>query len=124
MLKQKFHISDILSVTSSRSLSTRGLQGLEDILEFMTGKAIYAGLLKHMLDSKKIISFSEALNECSPMLLKKYPKLKFSKEDISEIINIQKRFSHNKKMFKKTTEIWAKNQEKKHGKMLEVETIY
>jgi hypothetical protein len=37
MTTKKFHISDILSVTTGRFLSTRGMDGLYDIMAFVTG---------------------------------------------------------------------------------------
>lgn len=58
-----FHISDILSITTGRLVSTRHIEGVYDILNFMT----HDNLFTHQL--------GRASDECKPQLLKQYPQL-------------------------------------------------
>jgi len=58
-----FHIGDILSVTTGRLLSPRGVGGVYDILNFMTSDTLYT----HQLP--------RASDECRPELLRQHPKL-------------------------------------------------
>ena len=58
-----FHISDVLTVTTGRMLSTRGIDGVYDILNFMT----HDNLFTHQLP--------RAMDECRPYLLRQYPAL-------------------------------------------------
>jgi hypothetical protein len=60
---KQFHISDVLSVTTGRLVSTRHIDGLYDILSFMTGESVFT----HQLGR-----FGE---ECKPYLLKQFPQL-------------------------------------------------
>lgn len=75
---RNFHLSDILTVTTGVMISTRGREGLDDILRYMTGnsatfqmEAIWAGQV------------------CAPNLLEQHPQLEnigwappISKEDL------------------------------------------
>ncbi len=58
-----FHIGDVLSVTTERLVSLRHMEGLYDILNFMTGDDLFT----HQLP--------RACNECRPWLLAQYPEL-------------------------------------------------
>lgn len=53
---RRFHIGDVLSVVSGRLVSPRGLQGVFDILEYMTD------------DSPNIIQLGRFTDECRPYL--------------------------------------------------------
>ena len=64
MKRKLFHISDILSITTGRMLSTRHVEGVYDILNFMTGDNLFT----HQLP--------RAANICKPHLLKQFPQLK------------------------------------------------
>ena len=38
---KRFHISDILSITTGRLVATRHVEGIYDILGFMTGEELF-----------------------------------------------------------------------------------
>jgi hypothetical protein len=60
---KKFHVSDVLSITTGRLVSTRHMDGVYDILNFMTGDNLFT----HQLP--------RASKECTPWLLKQFPEL-------------------------------------------------
>lgn len=63
----KFHISDVLSITTGRLVSNRHVEGVYKILNHMTGDNLFT----HQLP--------RASRECAPMLIAAYPQL--SKDD-------------------------------------------
>lgn len=63
-LMKQFHISDVLSVTTGRLVSTRHIDGIYDILGFLTGNT---GLFTHQLP--------RAMDEVEPCLRSQYPQL-------------------------------------------------
>jgi hypothetical protein len=63
MEMKKFHLGDVLSVTTGRLLSPRGMDGIYDILSFMTG----CHLFTHQLP--------RASDVCKPYLLEQFPQL-------------------------------------------------
>lgn len=63
MQTKKFHISDVLSITTGRLVSTRHMDGVYDILNFMTGDNLFT----HQLP--------RASDECKPYLLQQFPQL-------------------------------------------------
>ncbi len=60
---KKFHLGDVLSITTQRLVSPRHMVGVYDILNFMTGDNLFT----HQLP--------RAANECKPYLLEQFPKL-------------------------------------------------
>lgn len=58
---RKFHISDVLSVTTGRLVSTRHMDGIYDILNFLTGDNLFT----HQLP--------RAMDECRPWLRTQFP---------------------------------------------------
>lgn len=60
---KQFHLGDILSITTGRLVSPRHMEGVYDILNFMTGDNLFT----HQL--------GRASNECRPHLLAQHPKL-------------------------------------------------
>jgi hypothetical protein len=58
-----FHISDVLSITTGRLVSSRHMEGIYDILNFLTGDE----LLTHQLP--------RAAKECEPWLKTQFPQL-------------------------------------------------
>jgi len=58
-----FHIGDILSITTGRLVSPRHIEGVYDILDFMTG------------DELSTIALPRAARECAPSLLEQHPDL-------------------------------------------------
>lgn len=68
MPTKQYHLSDIISITTGRLVSTRHMDGVYDILNFMTGDSLFT----HQLP--------RAARECAPILLEQHPQLK----DINE----------------------------------------
>jgi hypothetical protein len=58
-----FHVGDILSVTTERLVSPRHIDGVYDILNWMTGES----LMTHQIP--------RATRECAPRLLEQHPQL-------------------------------------------------
>lgn len=63
MATRLFHLGDVLSITAGKLLSNRHMDGIYDILNFMTGDYLYKGQLPR------------AMNECRPYLLQQHPRL-------------------------------------------------
>lgn len=64
MTARRFHLGDVLSVTTGRLLAPRGMDALYDLLNFMTGDNLFT----HQLP--------RASDECAPALLEQHPDLK------------------------------------------------
>jgi len=95
-VNRKFHLGDVLTVTTGRLLSLRGVDGLYDILNYMTGDELYTHALPR------------AGRICAPVLLKQYPQL----ADVdAEGIN------------KENWKNWLAEQVAKYGEELEVTPI-
>ncbi len=60
---KKFHISDVLTVTTGRLVSSRHMDGVYDILNYITGDNLFT----HQLP--------RAARECEPWLAAQYPYL-------------------------------------------------
>lgn len=60
---RRFHLGDILSVTTECLVSPRHMEGVHDLLDFMTGDALFT----HQLP--------RAADECKPHLLALHPDL-------------------------------------------------
>ena len=67
-----FHISDVLSVTTGRLVSSRHMDGIYDILNFMTGDNLFT----HQLP--------RASDECKPWLRTQLPNLMEDSPGMSE----------------------------------------
>jgi hypothetical protein len=63
MQTKRYHLGDILSITTGRLVSPRHMDGVYDILNFMTGDDLYT----HQLP--------RAADECRPYLAKQFPQL-------------------------------------------------
>ncbi len=63
MKGRKFHIADIISVTTDRNVAFRGFEGTCKILDYMCGQSLYT----HQVP--------RAITECIPWLLKQFPML-------------------------------------------------
>ena len=59
----KFHIGDVLSITTGKMVSPTGMDGIYKILNFMTGEDLYT----HQLP--------RAMRVCAPHLLQQHPQL-------------------------------------------------
>jgi len=64
MSTRKFHLGDVLSVTTGRLVSPRHMDAVYDLLNFMTGDNLFT----HQLP--------RACDECAPALLEQHPDLK------------------------------------------------
>ena len=63
MKTKKFHLGDVLSITTGRLVSPRQMVGVHDILNFMTGDDLSTHQLPRVGD------------ECKPHLLEQFPQL-------------------------------------------------
>lgn len=63
MTTREFDLGDVLSITTGRLLSPRGMEAIYDILNFMTGDSLYTHQLPRGMD------------ECKPFLLAQHPQL-------------------------------------------------
>ncbi len=63
MKTKKFHLGDVLCVTTGLLVSPRHIHGVNDILDFMTG------------DDLCLHQIPRAIDECKPHLLEQFPKL-------------------------------------------------
>lgn len=60
---RRFHLGDVLSVTTGYLVAPRGIEAMYDLLNFMTGDNLFT----HQLP--------RASDECAPALLRQYPDL-------------------------------------------------
>jgi hypothetical protein len=63
MQTKAFHLSDILSITTSRLVSNRGMEGVHDILSFMAGHDIWTHQIPRVM------------KDCEPWLKSQFPAL-------------------------------------------------
>lgn len=68
---KQFHIGDVLSITTGRLVSSRHIEGVYDILNYMTGDNLFT----HQLP--------RAAKQCKPALLVQHPRL--AAVDVAEI---------------------------------------
>jgi hypothetical protein len=73
-MKVYFHISDVLSVTTGRLVSTRHIDGVYDILNFLTGDNLFT----HQLP--------RANKECEPWLRTQFPQLFADSPDMPQLL--------------------------------------
>ena len=64
MIPKQYHLGDILSITTSHLVSPRHIEGVYDILDYMTGDQLFT----HQLPC--------AATECRPYLLEQLPFLR------------------------------------------------
>ena len=93
---RSFHLGDILSITTGRLVSPTGMDGIYDILNYMTDDELYT----HQLP--------KASDEYKPHILAQYPQLE--KVDASSV---------NGKNWKS----WLEQQIAKYGKELEIKPL-
>lgn len=72
MTPRKFHLGDILSVTTGKMLSPQKLGGVQEFLEFMAGGPVWT----HQL--------GRVVGEARPVILTQYPEL--AEIDISTVV--------------------------------------
>jgi len=96
-MKKKFHIGDILSITTGKLVSLRQMDGIYDILNFLTQDNLFTHQLPRVSE------------ECCPWLLRRHPQLKEV-----EVIDFTGEDS---------VKVWLNKQIEKYGEYLEIETI-
>ena len=98
MATKKFHLSDILSVTTGRLVSTRHMDGIYDILNFMTGDNLFT----HQLP--------RASKECEPYLLKQFPELAKAgtPQNLARLDELLSDAKHRNEPLEKAIEMWLK----------------
>ena len=69
MQTKQFHLGDVLSITTGRLVSPRHIDGVYDILNFMTGDNLFT----HQLP--------RASDECKPYLVEQFPQLATTEMD-------------------------------------------
>lgn len=94
--RRDFHIGDILSVATGRLVSPRHIEGVYDILNFMTGDELFTHALPR------------AAEQCKPHLLQQHPQLE--EVDASKV---------NERNWKR----WLGRQAVKYGSELPVEPL-
>ncbi|KHE73167.1 hypothetical protein [Halobacillus sp. BBL2006] len=68
---KKFHISDILTIQTGKMLSIRNMEGVYDILNYMTEDSLHT----HQIP--------RALDECQPYIKEQFPE--FEEIDLSDV---------------------------------------
>lgn len=96
---KKFHLGDVLSITDGHLLSPRGMDGVYDILDYMTGDRLYTHAL------------IRAVEFCGPYLLGQYPFLTDVKMPDELTNNIEGSLK------------WLATQISVYGEMFEVEPL-
>lgn len=72
---KKFHFSDVLTITTGRLVSTRHVDGIYDVLNFMTGDELFT----HQLP--------RAADECRPWLATQFPELMEESPAMKEMLD-------------------------------------
>jgi len=93
MTTRPFHIGDILSVTTGCLLSPRRMDGVRDILNFMSGES----LMTHQL--------GRVADECTPFLLEQHPQLALVNTDDVAPENARQRLAEWVKQFGETLSV-------------------
>jgi hypothetical protein len=91
-----FDLSDILTITTGKLVSTRGMEAVYDILNYMTGEQLFT----HQLP--------RAMRVCGPALLKQHPQLRDVVADGVDGSNCR---------------AWMEQQRKKHVDFLLIEPL-
>ena len=71
---KSFHISDVLSVTTGRLVSTRHMDGVYAVLNFLTGDDLFTHQLPRTMD------------ECKPWLRTQFPQLMDDAPEMAPLI--------------------------------------
>ena len=118
MEKKEFHLGDVLSITTGRLVSSRHIDGVYDILNFMTGDNLFT----HQLP--------RASRECEPYLLMQFPQLATPEMDAAvakldkELRNLDVVPSHRRNdKAKEIVSKWLAEQIAVYGETLSVEPL-
>jgi len=112
MQTKQFHLGDVLSITTGRLVSSRHIDGVYDILNFMTGDNLFT----HALPC--------ASGECKPYLIEQFPQLVTPEMDsaIAELGDALKSKSGEVEA-EKVVANWLTKQVTKYGEMFAVKPI-
>ena len=112
MQTKQFHLGDVLSITTGRLVSPRHIDGVYDILNFMTGDNLFT----HQLP--------RASDECKPYLVEQFPQLATTEMDsaIADLSDALKSKS-GKAQVEKVVADWLAKQVSKYGEMFAVKSI-
>ncbi len=113
MQMKEFHLGDVLSITTGYLVSPRHIDGVYDILSFMTGESIFTHQLPRVG------------NECKPYLVAQFPQLTTAEMDsaIAELVEALEDKSREKEVRKKIVVDWLARQVAKYGEMFAVKPI-
>ncbi|MFA4941656.1 MAG: hypothetical protein WC582_03630 [Patescibacteria group bacterium] len=93
---KKFHLGDILSITTGKLVSPKGMDGIYDILNYMSGDTLFTHQLPRVSE------------ECKPKILEQHPQL--NDIDASPV---------NSETYKQ----WLAEQVAKYGEYLEIQPL-
>ncbi len=112
MQTKQFHLGDVLSIITGRLVSPRHIDGVYDILNFMTGDNLFTHALPRAND------------ECKPYLIEQFPQLVIPQMDsaIAELDDALKSKS-GKVEAEKIVANWLTKQVAKYGEMFAVKPI-
>ena len=112
MQTKQFHLGDVLSIATNRLVSPRHIDGVYDILNFMTGDNLFT----HQLP--------RASDECKPYLVEQFPHLATAEMDsvIAELGDALKS-KNGKAQVEKVVADWLAKQVAKYGEMFAVKPI-
>ena len=115
MQMKQFHLGDVLSIITGRIVSPRHIDGVSDILNFMTGENLFT------------YQIPKAVDKCRFYLIKQFPQLNTTKMDfaVAELDQMLKTVSEDENLAKKKLIIagWLAEQDAKYGEMFTVKSI-
>jgi len=112
MQTKKFHLGDVLSITTGRFVSPRHIDGVYDILNFMTSDNLFT----HQIP--------RGINECKPYLVEQFPQfatpeMDFAVAELDEMLKGKTGRAEKKKLVAG----WLANQIAKYGDKFAVKPI-
>lgn len=112
MQTKEFHLGDVLSITTGRLVSPRHIDGVYDILNFMTGDNLFTRQLPRASD------------ECKPYLVEQFPQFAATemKPVLAELGDALKSKGRKAKTEKVVAD-WLAKQVVKYGEMFAVKPI-
>ena len=106
---KRFDLGDVLSITAGPLVSTRGMDGIYDILNYMTGENLFT----HQLP--------RAANTAKPFLLAQFPQL--ADIDMDDYGRRYEACGGDKSRVEQFVAEWLSEQKAKYGESLEVKPL-